>query len=291
MTGLTIDLGRDALVHKGWWRTHNYLVLRRCTQLAVLLLFLVGSWFGWWIVKGNLNSSMTLDVLPLTDPYLFVQSLAAGHWPETNAIIGALIVAGFYFLVGGRSFCAWVCPVNPVTDAASWARRRLGVKGGWKLKRQTRYWILFMSLAGATLTGTMLWEWVNPVSLLHRALIFGLSSAWVIALVVFLFDCFIAERGWCSHLCPMGAFYRVLGHFSPRKVSALHRSQCNDCGECYQVCPEPHILKSPLKDGDKGVSSVIASADCTNCGRCIEICSKDVFGFSGRYLQHKESLS
>jgi ferredoxin-type protein NapH len=291
MSALTSNLGRDALVSKGWWGSYGYLVLRRFAQLAVLVLFLVGPWFGLWIVKGNLSSSMTLGVLPLTDSYLFVQSLAAGHIPEFNAIIGAALVAGFYFLVGGRSFCAWVCPINPVTDGASWLRRKLKIKYGWKLKRQTRYWILLMSLIGAALTGTMLWEWVNPVSLLQRSIIYSLSSAWLLGLVVFLFDCFVAERGWCSHLCPMGAFYRLLGHYSPLKVNAIRRSQCNDCGECYQVCPEPHILKSPLKDGGKGVSSLIASADCTNCGRCIEICSKDVFGFSSRYFQHKESLS
>ena len=34
-----------------------------------------GRWFGLWIVKGNLNYSYTLDVLPLTDPYVLLQSL------------------------------------------------------------------------------------------------------------------------------------------------------------------------------------------------------------------------
>jgi ferredoxin-type protein NapH len=36
-----------------------------------------------------------------------------------------------------------VCPVNIVTDAAAWLRRRLGLKGG-KAPRggSTRYWLL-----------------------------------------------------------------------------------------------------------------------------------------------------
>jgi ferredoxin-type protein NapH len=38
-----------------------------------------------WIVKGNLAYSLTLDTLPLTDPYVLLQSLLAGNWPERLA--------------------------------------------------------------------------------------------------------------------------------------------------------------------------------------------------------------
>ena len=80
---------------------------------------------GWWIVKGNLNYSLTLGTLPLADPLVMLQSLVTGHVPERNAIIGVCIVLAFYLLVGGRVYCAWVCPVNVVTDSAAWLRRRL----------------------------------------------------------------------------------------------------------------------------------------------------------------------
>ena len=53
-------------------------VLRRTTQLSVLALFLLGPWAGLWIIKGNLNSSLALDVLPLSDPFVLVQSWLAG---------------------------------------------------------------------------------------------------------------------------------------------------------------------------------------------------------------------
>ena len=56
------------------------------------------------------------------------QTLATGHWPGLSAALGALIVAMFYALVGGRVFCSWVCPVNVVTDTASWLRRRLRIR-------------------------------------------------------------------------------------------------------------------------------------------------------------------
>jgi ferredoxin-type protein NapH len=117
----------DAVNTKGRRHAIKWLALRRAVQLGVLALFLAGPWFGVWIVKGTLASSLTLGTLPLTDPYLLLQSLAARHRPELTAITGALIVLAAYLLVGGRVYCAWVCPVNPVTDAAAWLRRRLGL--------------------------------------------------------------------------------------------------------------------------------------------------------------------
>lgn len=275
--------GREAIAARGWFAAHRWLLLRRASQLTVLLLFLAGPWFGIWIVKGNLNSSLTLGTLPLTDPYLLLQTLLAGHLPAATALTGALIVLVFYLLVGGRVFCAWVCPLNPVTDLAHWLRERLGIRGGAQLSRQSRYWVLGTTLALAALTGTVAWELVNPVSMLHRGLIFGMGFAWFVVLAVFLLDLFVSRRAWCGHLCPTGAFYSLLGHITPLRVSAAGRERCNDCMDCYAVCPEPHVISPALKGAARGTGPLIRSADCTNCGRCIDVCSKDVFGFALRF--------
>ncbi len=274
-------IGADAVAIKGWFGAHRWLLLRRLSQLGVLLLFLVGPWFGLWIVKGNLTSSYTLNTLPLTDPYAFLQLLLSRHQPENRAIIGALIVLVFYVLVGGRVFCSWVCPVNPITDLAAWLRQRLGIHGGARLSRSTRYWLLAMTLVVAVATGSIAWELVNPVSMLHRALIFGVGASWAILLAVFLFDLFVAQRGWCGHLCPVGAFYSLLARWSPLRITVVRREACNDCADCYAVCPEPIIIKSPLKGVD-GCGPMISSINCTNCGRCIDVCAKDVFEFGLR---------
>ena len=108
-------VGQDALRLKGWWRTHRWLLLRRLSQASILALFLLGPLAGLWIVKGNLSSSLTLGVLPLTDPFVLAQALAARHWPTASALLGAAIVVVFYLLVGGRAYFAWRCPVNVVT--------------------------------------------------------------------------------------------------------------------------------------------------------------------------------
>jgi ferredoxin-type protein NapH len=196
---------------RSWLSRNRWLLLRRVSQLAILALFLTGPWFGVWVLKGNLSASLIFDTVPLTDPLLALQSMAAGHWPYTTALTGAAIVLVFYLLVGGRVFCSWVCPVNVVTDAAAWLRRKLGIKTGRAPDASTRFWLLGSVLLATAATGVLVWEWVNPVSLLHRALIFGLwGSLWAIA-GIFAYDLLIASRGWCGHLCPVGAFYGLLG--------------------------------------------------------------------------------
>ncbi len=274
-----LPVGQEAIRDKGWLRAHKYLLLRRASQLFFLGLFLLGPWFGIWWVKGNLSGSLTFDVLPLTDPFILLQMLVAQHWPETTAILGAVIVAVAYALIGGRVYCSWVCPINPVTDGAHWLHDRLDLAKGWQPKRGTRYWVLAMVLAVSLATGTIAWELVNPISMLHRGLIFGMGFAWAFVLAVFLFDLFVSRRGWCGHLCPVGAFYGLMGSRPVLRVSAAERAACDDCMDCFAVCPEMHVITPALRGADDD-TPIITSLDCTNCGRCIDVCAPQVFRYT-----------
>jgi ferredoxin-type protein NapH len=280
--------GLDAVRDKGWFGANRYLVLRRISQLTVLFLFLSGPWFGVWIAKGNLASSLTLDILPLTDPFLFVQSLAAGFMPASAALIGAAIVIVFYVLFGGRLYCSWVCPVNMVTDIAAWMRRRLGLKSGRAPDGKTRYWVLAGSLLAAAVTSSLVWELVNPVSIIQRSLIFGLSGSLLVVFAIFFYDLLVASRGWCGHLCPMGAFYGLLGQNSLLRVTADQRGSCDDCMDCFAICPEPQVIRPALKKAGQD-SPLILDRNCTNCGRCVDVCNKNVFHFTHRFDQRSDS--
>ncbi|MET0090625.1 MAG: quinol dehydrogenase ferredoxin subunit NapH [Candidatus Thiodiazotropha sp.] len=276
-------LGQEAIANKGWLMAHRYLILRRISQLSILAIFLSGPLFGLWIAKGNLASSLTLDVLPLTDPYVLLQGMLSGVMPETAALIGVAIVVVFYLLVGGRVYCSWVCPVNMVTDLAAWLRRKLGLRASSQLSRNARYWMLGLTLVLPLVSAAgIVWELVNPVSVMFRGVVFGIGAGWLLIAGVFLFDLLVAKDGWCGHLCPVGAFYNLLGSKSLVKVNAVRRSACDDCMECYAVCPEPQVIKPALKSEKKHLSPVILSSDCTNCGRCIDICGKHVFSYGGR---------
>lgn len=269
---------------RSWFARQRWLLLRRASQLAILALFLAGPWFGVWVLKGNLSASLILDTVPLTDPLLALQTMVAGHWPHVTALTGAAIVLVFYLLVGGRVFCSWVCPVNMATDAAAWSRRKLGIKTGRVPDSSTRYWLLGAMLLATAVTGVLVWEWVNPVSLLHRALIFGLWGSLLAIAGIFAYDLLIASRGWCGHLCPVGAFYSLLGRTALIRVSAAQRSACDDCMDCFTVCPEPQVIRPALKQAGQ-THPLILSGDCTNCGRCIDVCDRHVFKMTHRFDQ------
>ncbi len=276
-------LGKDALQAKGFFGAYKWLILRRITQAAIIGLFIAGPIGGVWVLKGNLAGSWLFETVPMVEPFVFLQMLAAGMFGFlTTTVVGVAIVLAFYALIGGRAYCAWVCPVNVITDAAAWTRRKLGITQSAKISPQTRFWLLGAVLVVAALTGQLAYELVNPVSIVHRELIYGMGVAGgLVAAGIFLFDLLIARHGWCSHVCPMGAMYSLIGAVATVKVTSPNRAQCDDCMECFEVCPEPKILPPALKQGMRqGHPPVVDAMTCTRCGRCVDICSKDVFAFS-----------
>jgi len=280
---MKVQPGKAAVERRGWWNANRWLLLRRGSQLSILTLFLIGPLADVWIVRGNLNSSLTLDRIPLSDPYVVLQSLLAGIVPTSDMVLGGLIVVAIYMAIGGRAYCAWVCPVNVITDTADWLRRRLGITTNTRLRRSTRFWILGTTLVSASISGAIAWELVNPVSIVFRGMLFGFGAAGLIVMGVFLADLLISRQAWCGHLCPVGAFYSLLGHSSVLRIGATRREACNDCMDCYAVCPEPQVLPPALKGS---ASTTVKSAQCTNCGRCVDVCSEQVFDFVNRF-NHK----
>ncbi|MCZ4335862.1 quinol dehydrogenase ferredoxin subunit NapH [Shewanella colwelliana] len=281
----TDRFAQAAIDELGWWRAHKFLFLRRASQLSVLLAFAIGPWFGLWLLKGNLSSSELLATIPLSDPLATLQVLMTGHWPELSLLLGAAIIALFYLVAGGRVFCSWVCPVNLVTDAASWLRRKFHLPRTSEMPRNLRYYLLAVVLLIPLFSGIAAWEWVNPVPVVYRALLFGAGSGlWILA-AIFLLDLFISERAWCGHLCPTGAMFALLGKASPVKVSAVNAKDCDNCMDCFEVCPERQVLKPALK----GTSPMIIDSDCTQCGRCIDVCAQRVFQYQNRIALKAEN--
>lgn len=275
--GRTVEQGTAT---RGWWVAPRWLLLRRTSQMLLLSGFLAGPLGGWWLLDGNFAASVVLGKIGLSEPFVIAQQLAAGYLPPMTALAGALILLVFYAIVGGRLFCSWVCPINLVTDAAAALRHRLGLPPGRVPPRATRYWLLSGVLLSTAASGSLLWESVNPVTLLPRELLFGFGSGLYIVAAIFFYDLLVAQRGWCGHLCPMGAFYSLVSRYSLVRISARHRPACTNCADCFVVCPEPQVIKPALKGSD---SPIILSPNCTNCGRCIDVCEDKVFTVALRF--------
>ncbi|MDP8099021.1 quinol dehydrogenase ferredoxin subunit NapH [Pasteurella atlantica] len=274
--------GREAREKLGWWYANRFLFWRRISQLSILAMFLSGPYLGVWILKGNYSGSLLFDLIPLSDPLITAESLATGYLPTATTLIGALIIVGVYALLGSKVFCGWVCPLNVVTDCAAWLRRKLGIRQNARVSRNLRYGLLAIILVGSATSGLLLWEWINPVAALGRALIYGFGATIWLIVAIFLFDLFIVEHGWCGHLCPIGATYGLIGAKSLLRIKVIDRTRCDNCMDCYNVCPEPQVLRSPLH-GKKEESLIVLSKDCISCGRCIDVCAEKVFKFSHRF--------
>lgn len=260
---------------------YKFLILRRITQVGLMLLYIGGNYWGWDFIQGNLSSSLLFGIVPLSDPFATLQMFAAGAIITTNLIVGALIITIFYGLIGGRTFCSWVCPVNIITDAANYLREKVGfneIQKKQPASRNLRYWILGLSLVLSYILGVTAFEFISPISITHRAIIFGLGLGWAAMLIIFLFDLFILKNGWCGHLCPLGGFYSVVGKTALIRVDH-NEENCTNCMKCKVVCPESQVLFMVNKE-----SLQVLDGECTNCGRCVEVCDDDALNFSLRKL-------
>ena len=266
---------------------YRYLITRRAVQIGILFLFFASNKWGFDILQGNLSFSKVLGIVPLSDPFALLQMLFAGAVVGMDVFVGAVIVIVFYSVVGGRVFCSYVCPMNMVTDAAHYLREKTSLSKVQKkqfVSNKIRYWVLALSLLLSAIFGVAAFEFVSPISMLHRNVIFGFGFGGFAVLVVFLFDLLVLKNGWCGHICPLGAFYSLLGKASLVRVR-YDNQKCTVCMECKKVCPEPDVLHTIGRE-----SSQILSGACLNCARCIEVCEDEALDFSIRDFIKKDKI-
>ena len=267
-----------------WLHRHRYSLCRHLTQVLVLLLFIGTARWGWSVadqplLDGTLSSSKIAGLLPLSDPFALLQRFVAGHLPTVTALMGALIVTVLYGVLGSRVFCGWICPMNLVTELADVCRRRLGFQADViRFDRRLRYAFAVVTLVASAAMGTAAFETVSPQALLWRDAIFG-TGLWALAaaLGIFSLDLAVSRQGWCGHLCPLGAFWALVGRLNPKPSITIHfdNSSCTRCGDCLRICPESQIIRFK----DLALTQQIPSGECLQCGRCIEICPESSLTF------------
>jgi len=254
----------------------KYLLLRRVTQIGLLVLYFGANAYGWKLLSGTISSSSVLGTVPLSDPFAVLQMLSAGAVLSFDVLLGAVLIALFYGLIGGRAFCSWVCPVNMVTDAANWLRRKLYIdkieRKIW-VTRNLRYYMIVLALLVSFVSGLAAFEIISPITILNRGVIFGFGAGAGLLVAIFLFDLFVLKNGWCGHVCPLGGVHALIGKYGLLEVEHNH-DNCTLCMKCKDVCPEVQVLNMIGKR-----SEGVVKPECTNCGRCIDVCDDDALGF------------
>lgn len=263
---------------------YKYLILRRITQIVLLALYFAANAYGWSLLSGTLSSSSVLDTLPLSDPFAVLQMLAAGAVLSFDVLLGAVIITLFYGIIGGRAFCSWVCPVNMVTDAANWLRRKLYIdkieRKVW-VTRNLRYYMIVLALIVSFVSGMAAFEIISPITILNRGVVFGFGTGVGLLVSIFLFDLFVLKNGWCGHVCPLGGVHSMIGRYGLLQVTHNH-DNCTLCMKCKDVCPEVQVLNMIGKRSES-----VVQQECTNCGRCVDVCDDDALGFHIRNVLNK----
>jgi ferredoxin-type protein NapH len=255
--------------------SHKWRNRRWITLIVANLLFVVSFYFDIQLLEGALTASRFAG-FHLIDLNSALQVMLAHKHIINNLLIGTGTVLVLWLLLGGRTFCSWICPYHLV---AEWAekvhvflakKKLIADQTNQSIDRRLRTlsWIVFSVLAAAT--GYTVFESISPTGILSRALIYGVGVAllWVLALLVF--EVFFVRRAWCRYACPIGLTYGVVGILSPLRI----KYTLNDCfheGDCRKVCLVPHVLDTVIK-GRAVDTEVPIGPDCTRCGLCVDAC-------------------
>jgi ferredoxin-type protein NapH len=240
--------------------------------ILINMLFVVSYHFDVQLVEGALTASRFVG-FHMADLNSSLQVVLAFKELLINLLIGTVTVAFLWWLVGGRSFCAWACPYHLLSELAEMLHLKLAANG-WveedPLDRRLRT-VLYVVFAGlAFVTGYTVFETISPVGILSRALIYGGGAALAWVGVLLLIEVFFIRRFWCRYMCPIGLTYGFVGATAPVKVE-WDASKCLHEGNCRNACLVPHVLEFTIKN--RAADSVLqAGPDCTRCGMCLEAC-------------------
>jgi len=262
------------------WRNRRWAVL-----LLVNLLFVVSFWLDIQILEGALTASRFVG-FHLIDLNSALQVMLAHKHIIVNLVIGTFTVFLIWVMLGGRTFCSWVCPYHLVSELTEKLHLKL-VEKKWatdvEFHRGTRtvFWVLFGLMTFAT--GYTVFETISPTGILSRALIYGpgLALGWIALLL--LFEVFFSRRAWCRYVCPIGLTYGVVGSISPVHI-AYHVEHCFHEGDCRKVCLVPHVLEVTIKGRASDVHMDLGP-DCTRCGLCVDACPSGALTYEIKGLQ------
>ena len=249
------------------WRNRRWVAL-----VLVNLLFVLSYRFDVQLVEGALTASRVIG-FHMADLNSALQVMLAFKTILINLVIGTSTVLAMWWLLGGRTFCSWVCPYHLLAEWAealhlTLAARRIITDHPLDRRLRAVLWLTFAGLAFAS--GYTVFEFISPTGILSRALTYGPGLSLGVVALLLAIEAFYSRRMWCRYICPIGITYGVVGAVSPLRI-VFRPEGCHHEGACRKVCLVPHVLDC-TKKGYAPDIKVPIGADCTRCGLCVDTC-------------------
>ena len=205
---------------------------------------------------------------------LFMGSFIQKIYSGTVVLLILTVIMAILFR---RSFCGLLCPFGALQELFGRLGRKIFKKHFLmpvfldKPLRYLKYFILLLTVGMAWYYGTLWMAPYDPYSAYTHLSEFTdsikedpLAIIGFLILAVTVLGSFIYDRFFCKYLCPVGAFYGIIGKISPTKIER-NADLCVNCKKCNKVCP----VNIDVEKSEK-----INNAECINCNECVLVCPK-----------------
>ncbi len=271
--------------------------IRRLVLLAIVILFSL-QFLRIKVLAGGLTGSVAVLFVRLMDVFAYFESLIASGDFTINALIAVLPIIGIY-LIFGRAFCGWVCPMDFLYELVDKIKVRSQKSEVRSQEQRTRsnvspkigYVIAGILLVTSGLLNVPFFtNYFSHLTNFFRLITSGVYLALDLpvepTVMLFsgtvIFSLLLLEyffpRLWCRALCPVGKTYSLFNKISLLKLKFME-GECSECNLCEQVCYmdvkiTPHLNQPGLRD-----------INCIYCGRCVEGCET-----KGKIIKMKLSI-
>lgn len=205
---------------------------------------------------------------------LFMGSFIKKIYSGTVILLILTIVIAALFR---RSFCGLICPFGALQEIFARIGQKIFKKRyviPQKIDRPLRYLkyvILLVTVGMAWYMGTLWMSPYDPYSAYSHLSAFSdaikeepTAIVGFILLAITVIGSLIYDRFFCKYICPVGAFYGIIGKTSPTKVER-NDNLCIHCKACNKACPVNIDVEKAVK---------VTNAECINCNECVLACPK-----------------
>lgn len=259
-------------------RSRGFTTARRITVAIPVLLLVLGLVTN--TGTGTLSSFGIRDIATICPLGVLETMLAT--WSAIPRWIIVLVVFAITVTLFGRAFCAWLCPVPPLSSLGRRTNTRTrhgqpGRQNGRRHKVDSRHAVLLGVLASSAVFGFPVFCLVCPIGLsfatiicVWRAFQFAEVSWGLLAFPVLVGVEVVLFRKWCGWICPLGALMSLIGQGNRTFQPQVDRDLCleergQSCLRCTATCPEQLDVQAALRHPSD-------FAECTRCGACVQAC-------------------